>query len=234
MVTELGPAGMVAATVVGGLLDSINPCAIGVLVFLCTYLVSKFKTKRKLLINGTLYILAVFMTYLLAGIFLLDIAQKLQNLSLTVYIWLGGIFVVAGLLEIKDYFWYGKGPSLAIAPSEAKRIKKYAGKIGDSPWTAIGLGFFVAIVELPCTGAPYLAVLALMSANGGLNAFNAGLLGLYNFLFVLPLIIIVYSVYAGVSTEKFNKWQKTHKATIRLITGIVLIIFGAWMIFSVV
>ena len=39
------------------------------------------------------------------------------------------IAIVAGLVEIKDFFWYGKGFSLQIIPGAAPRIKIYTTKI---------------------------------------------------------------------------------------------------------
>ena len=43
-------------------IDSINPCAFGVLIFLLAYLVKTSKSKNKLLIHGLVYIFAVALT----------------------------------------------------------------------------------------------------------------------------------------------------------------------------
>jgi len=105
----------------------------------------------------------VFITYFVAGLILLPIIQKLGKFSVVSYYVLAGIIAFAGLLEIKDFFWYGKGWSLAIMPSESQRIKKYVKHVGKSGWAAFLMGVFVALVELPCTGVAYLAVLGLDS-----------------------------------------------------------------------
>ncbi len=52
-------------------IDSINPCAFGVLLFLLAYLAKTSKNKVKMLIHGLTYIAAVFITYFLAGLILL-------------------------------------------------------------------------------------------------------------------------------------------------------------------
>jgi len=101
------------------LIDGINPCAFGVLIFLLAYLAKTTKKKSKMLVNGFVYIFAVFLTYLFAGLLLLPIIQSLGSFSVYSYVVLAVIVVIAGLLEIKDYFWYGKGFSLSIFPSRA-------------------------------------------------------------------------------------------------------------------
>ena len=66
--------GVVTAT---ALIDSINPCAIGVLILLIATLIALSKDRNKMLLVGFIYILAVFITYLLAGFGLLIFIQKL-------------------------------------------------------------------------------------------------------------------------------------------------------------
>ena len=114
---------------------------------------------------------------------LLPIIQKLGAFSVVSYYVLAGIIFLAGLLEMKDCFWYGKGFSLSIIPKDAHRIKMYVNKVTDSPLAAIFLGVFVALVELPCTGFAYLAVLGLISL-AGLTMSNFTLLIIYNLIFV--------------------------------------------------
>ncbi|MBS3162275.1 hypothetical protein J4476_06275 [Candidatus Woesearchaeota archaeon] len=214
------------------LIDGINPCAFGVLIFLLAYLAKTTKKKSKMLVNGFVYIFAVFLTYLFAGLLLLPIIQSLGSFSVYSYVVLAVIVVIAGLLEIKDYFWYGKGFSLSIFPSEAERIKKYVSSVSGNPLTAFALGVFVALVELPCTGAVYLAVLALMSFTG-ITVSNILFLVIYNVIFVIPLVVILLLVYRQSSTVKFEKWRQKHKALMRLVTGLVLLALGLWMIFTI-
>ena len=213
-------------------IDSINPCAFGVLIFLLAFLLETSKDKTKMLIRGLVYIFAVFVTYLVAGLILLPIIQKLGKVSVVSYIVIAIIVIIAGLIEIKDFFWYGKGFSLSIFPSESERIKLYVKKVAGNVSTAAFLGVFVALVELPCTGAVYIAVLALMSLSG-LSISNITLLVIYNLIFVLPLVIILLFVYRGVSIEKFEEWRNKHKGLMRLMIGLLLIALGVWMLYAV-
>lgn len=210
-------------------IDSINPCAFGVIIFLLAYLTKKFGRGKKILTHGLVYILAVFITYLAAGLVLLPIIRNLGNFSTWSYIVIAVIIIIAGLLEIKDYFWYSRGPSLAIFPAAAQRIEIYVKHVSDYLVTSFLLGAFVALVELPCTGAVYLAVLALISL-AGLTINNFLLLIIYNLLFILPLVIILLIVYKGGETGRLEKWRKKYREEMRLLTGLLLVALGIWMV----
>ena len=211
---------------VTALIDSINPCAIGVLILLIATLVSLSKDKSKMLKVGTIYITAVFLTYLAAGFGLLIFIQKLNISGLLSWI-VGILVIILGLIEIKDFWWYGKGISLQIPPKRAEQIKKMIKNV-SVPGSII-LGIFVAAVELPCTGGPYLAITTLLAKVGfSLKVFL--LLVLYNFIFVLPLIVILLLSYFGISTKKISAWKNEKKKWMRLFIGIVMIALGVLLI----
>ena len=213
------------AVIVTALIDSINPCAIGVLILLISTLLSLSKNKKRMLFVGMIYVIAVYITYFLAGLGLLTIIQKL-NIAEFVGILVGGIIIILGFVEIKDFFFYGKGFSLRIAPKYIEKIKKLSQKTTISG--VIVLGIFVAAVELPCTGGPYLAITALLSKNFNLQAVY--LLLLYNFIFVLPLIVIIGLAYWGTSIEKLKDWKSKYKKWMRLATGLLMIGLGVLLI----
>jgi cytochrome c biogenesis protein CcdA len=225
MVVEIAiPA--LSVVIITALIDSINPCAIGVLVLLIATLLELSEDKSKMLKIGLIYISVVFLTYLAAGYGLLFFIQKL-NIS-NVLGWVVGIFVIIlGLIEMKDFYWYGKGISLQIPRKRAKQVQEMINKV-SIPGSII-LGMFVAAVELPCTGGPYLAITTIL-AKIGFSAQVFWLLFLYNFIFVLPLIIILGMVYLGVSTEKIKEWKDEKKKWMRLWMGIVMIALGILLI----
>ncbi len=209
-----------------GIVDSINPCAIGVMILLISTLLALSHDKKRMIITGLIYILAVYITYFLAGIGLLLFIQRF-NLAELIGIVVGFIIIILGLIEVKDFWWYGKGISLAIPYKRSLQIEKMVKKISIPG--AIVLGMFVAAVELPCTGGPYLAITALL-AKIGLSPLVVGYLLFYNFLFVLPLIIILLLAYFGSNIKKIQKWKQKNKKWMRLITGLVLISLGILLI----
>ena len=223
--------------IAAAIIDSINPCVFGVLIFLIAFMTKMFKSANKMLLFGLLYSAVVYVTYLLLGFGILKIAIGTGFANF--FYWLAALIaIVAGLLEIKDYFWYGKGFSLQMVPGGSERIKYYTARI--EKWeshhplmlilTTVALGVFEVMVELPCTGAPYLAILGMLSK--GAFATAVPLLLLYNFVFIIPLFIIIGIAYFGTSTEALEEWRKEHRGLMRLGIGIFLLLLGFYMIYS--
>lgn len=207
-------------------IDSINPCAIGVLILMVSVVLSGKGSVRKLLFLGGLYIFAIFTTYLLAGLGLIYFLASVplfvaEYLSLIV----ASVVILAGILEIKDFFWYGKGFSLQIPPYFANKIHKYSKNLTVPG--VIFLGAFIAGVELPCTGAPYLAIITVLSLNFNLYAFF--LLVLYNVIFVAPLIVILLLVAGGTKINAIQNWKQANKGYMRLLIGLMLVGLG-WLL----
>ena len=221
------------------LLDSINPCVFGVLIFLLAYMTKVFKSKVKMLISGLIYTASVYITYLLIGLGIFTITYT-SGLSKPFYWFAALIAIGAGLLEIKDYFWYGRWFTLEMLPGGSERLRKYLKimknlekKYPNLSMAFSGLlGIFVVFVELPCTGAPYLAVIGLLSA--GNYADGIPLMLLYNLIFILPLFVIIGLVYWGKSSKAMEKWRKKHRGLMRLVIGLFLLALGIYMIWNII
>lgn len=207
-------------------IDSINPCAIGVLILMISVMLANKSSVTRMIILGSFYVLAIFLTYLLAGLGILYFLASIplfvtEYISITV----GSLIILAGLIEIKDFFWYGRGFSLGIPPYFAKKIHGMATNISIPG--VIVTGAFVAGVELPCTGAPYLAIITILSTN--FNAVAFLMLVLYNIIFVLPLIIILILVAGGLKLHLVKSWKQESRGLMRLMIGLLLIGLG-WLL----
>ena len=93
----------------------------------------------------------------------------------------------------------------------------------------IAIGGFVAIVELPCTGGPYLAITAVLAKSFDQQAFIY--LILYNLVFVLPLVAILVMISLGASTLKLKEWRQGKRKWMNLATGLLMIGLGTLLIF---
>jgi cytochrome c biogenesis protein CcdA len=177
--------------------------------------------------SGLAYISSVYISYFLIGIGLLSIIQ-IPFITNYFYLIAGIIALIAGIINVKDFFYYGKGFSLRIP----KKTKKYI-----SEWTkkanipaAIVLGFLVSLFEFPCTGEVYLVILALL-AQQATHGLAIGYLLLYNLMFILPLLIILFSILFGFNVERVKSWKDKKKNYMKLATGLLLLILGAYMMF---
>lgn len=210
--------------------DGINPCMFWVLIFLLTYLVS-IGSRKKVLYSGLIFAVTTFVLYsaIMYGMHKLIFSTQvfLPYIATIKYI-IWGLAIILWLIEIKDFFWYGKGVSLAI-PKWAKPTLEYVTK----KWTymsAFVLAVLSTFVELPCT---IWIPLAYVGAVGDkVNIFAA--LWLYNFFFILPLLIIIFGIYYGISAFKTEDGdlainKVSNKKIMRLVAGIILITL--WVLF---
>ena len=212
------------AIILAALVDSINPCAFGVLIFLMISLLKMGSTKRALK-AGLLYSLVVFIVYFAAGFGIFKAIQAFTSITHYIYIAAGILVLVLGVWQFKDILLPKFGPSLAISP-KAKPIIENIIKTGTIP-AMILLGIVVSLFELPCTGGIYLAILSIMSIN---QTFAIGYLLLYNFIFILPLIILTLLIYKGTSPEMLQRWTSKERTWMKLAAGIVLVALGIYIL----
>ncbi|MEM2174896.1 MAG: cytochrome c biogenesis protein CcdA, partial [Candidatus Micrarchaeia archaeon] len=185
------------------LVDSINPCAFAVLIFLISYLIS-IGSKKRVLLFGIIYIIIIFIVYLASGFGVFSAIQTIHTV-LAVRNFVGFLAIIFGLINVKDFFFYGKFISLEI-PKEAKpHIKKLIA--AATPISIIALGILVALVELPCTGGPYLTILTMLCEKVTMCEAIPYLI-IYNLIFIAPLVIILLLVYFGYGIKEIERLRR--------------------------
>ncbi len=209
--------------VVAALIDSINPCAFGVLLFLMAILLSMGSAKKALK-SGMVYVGVIFLVYLAAGFGIMKFAGEFLVME-SVRVLVGIVVLIMAFIELKDFFFEGKGISLVIPRGARPWLDKYARK--GTFVSLIILGAIVALVELPCTGGIYLAILSLIADSGVRGVFY---LVMYNVIFVLPLIFISYLVYHGAKVEVVSDWPQKNRRFMRLGAGVVMAGLGAYLV----
>jgi glutaredoxin len=207
-----------------GLMDGVfNPCALSVLFFLIAYLMS-LGSKRKCLIIGTIYSLMIFVVYTLFMFGILNVIYYAGNLSLIEKV-VGAALIMFGIIEIKDFFFYGKWFSLEIPKSASPYIEKLI-KAATVP-SALILGLLVALVEIPCAGAFPFFYTTLLASKGIQGIENILYIFWYNIFFVSPLVILTLIFYLGFATiEEAEKKRLELRKYMRLTAGIIMILLG--------
>jgi cytochrome c biogenesis protein CcdA/glutaredoxin len=230
---DISPAKPVDLTVpsilIAAAIDSINPCAFAVLIFLLAYLTS-LGERRRIAAVGCTYIATVFIVYFVAGLGLLTVVQQ-SGLTGIVFTFAAVVAILAGLINIAEVLLKREIFMLAIPVSQKDAIDRYIRKASIP--SAIVLGALVSMVELPCTGGIYLAILGLL---GDRMTFIEGVpyLLLYNLIFVLPLILILIIMYWGGTPERLEAFRTGSRRGVRLVMGIVMIALGAAMLSGVI
>ena len=214
--------GFLLVIAVSALIDSVNPCAISVLFLTIAFLLSLGKNRKFVLLSGGVYILAIAIVYTLIGLGALQVLSffNIPNIMAKVGASILLLYSVIGL--VNEFF-----PNFPIKLKIPERTHATLAKVinkGSIPAFFI-LGSLVALFEFPCTGGPYLFVLALLHDYA---TFWKGFwyLILYNFVFVLPLILILAFATNKVMIEKIDKLRRLETKKARVVLLLVLVVFG--------
>ncbi len=212
-------------TIIGAaLVDSINPCAIAVLLILLSALLVTGERKRALK-AGIAFTISIYIVYFLFGLGLFS-ALQVTGLSYWFYKFIGLLAIIIGILNIKDFFKYGAGGFVMEIPRKWRPSLQRLLRSVTSPIGAFFMGFLVCLFELPCTGGPYIFVLGLL-AEKTTRLIATPILLIYNLFFILPLIIITLFVFWGFTTvEKAKAWKERNIKLLHLIAGLIMIALG--------
>lgn len=217
-----GGSWLLPLVVVSSLVDSINPCAISVLLLTIAFLFSIGKLREKIFLIGGTYILGIFVVYVLIGLGILSVLQVFSIPNFMGRIGASILIAVGAINLINEFF--PKFPIKLKIPDSAHHPMAVMMEKASIP-AAFLLGALVALFEFPCTGGPYLLVLGLLHDQGTyIKGF--GYLILYNFIFVLPLLIILFVASDKKLLTKFQVWQEREDKMLRFWSGIAMIILG--------
>ncbi|MBI5412273.1 hypothetical protein HZA43_03830 [Candidatus Peregrinibacteria bacterium] len=207
---------------IAALIDSINPCAFSVLILTVAFLLTLGKKRSSILAIGGAYIVGIFIVYLLIGFGILRVLHLFSTPHFMAKVGASLLIVLGCINLIREIF-----PSFplkfrlpSVSHSAIARLMEKA----TLP-TALLLGALVGLCEFPCTGGPYLMVLGLLSDQKTYLA-GTGYLLLYNLLFILPLVIILFLASDSLLLEKVRAWKKSENKALRLGGGIAMIVLG--------
>ncbi len=212
------------------LADSVNPCAIAVLVMILTaILIQNPERRKKVLWGGLAFVSAIYIAYLFYGVIIIQFfrffAEFLRESSGYVFKGLAILAMLIGALNIKDFFYYKKGGIATEMPLFLRpKVKRIIQGV-TSTTGAFVVGFIVTLFLLPCTMGPYIIASGLLANLGTLGALPWLLF--YNLVFVLPMLIIVGLVYFGFrKVDQVSGWKERNIKYLHLIAGLLLFLIG--------
>ena len=230
------------ATILIGLVDGFNPCAMWVLLFLISALIG-MKDRKRMFIIGFSFILTSGLVYLAILLSWINIVVKVSTSVLFRNI-IAVVAIIGGLINLRSYIKSRKEEDGCDVVDDKKR-KKIFTKIKTftkekslllSILGAMGLAVSVNIVELACSAGLPLVFSELLTINN-ISGINALLYILIYILFFLIDDIIVFTIAVitmtsnGISS-KFNKYSHLVGGIIMLIIGLLLIFKPGWLMFT--
>ena len=184
--------------------------------------------RRRLLGAGSLYVGAVWVTYFLIGLGLFSFLGWLGQDHLVTRVAVVLALVMA-LWMIKDILFPGFGPAMA-APHGAHGWMNRAMERGGLAGMLIA-GVLVGICTVPCSGAIYLDIVAVLhSSGGGVTGF--ALLALYNVAFIVPLLLLL-----GVVTNRrvlghLGRWNRANSPWVKAGLAVAVIAMSLGLLWS--
>ena len=238
----LGPVsarelGLPLFTIIVGLVDGFNPCAMWALLYILALLVNLKSRTRMFAIGGTFVAVAgiVYFAFLAAWleVFLLIGFSRIVQATL------GGVAVVVGAVNLKEAVAFRKAFSLSI-PDAAKpgvyawmrRVLTAENLAGALVAVAI-LSVLVNLVELLCTAGLPAVYTEILSAQGLSRPAYYGYLGLYIGAYVfddsIMLAIAIVTLSRRRLRERGGRWLKLLSGVAMLLLGLTLLIRPEWV-----
>ncbi|MFA5406579.1 MAG: hypothetical protein WC307_04460 [Candidatus Nanoarchaeia archaeon] len=213
-------------TVIIGLLDGLNPCAMWMLSFLLAFTIST-RSRKKVFTVGGIFILVSGIVYFLFITAWLNVFLSTEVISFMRYV-AGGFALFAGIINIKDFFAFQKGFSLTIPAKWQPRIKKRMKQLSVASGIGmiagvIVLAFTINLVELLCTIGFPVIYLKILSQHGLPFIANYFYLILYVIMYMLDdTIIFLIAVF---TLSRLNMNQKNVRV-LKLFSGIMITILA--------
>jgi len=222
---------LLATTAVIALVDGFNPCSLWVLSILLA-MVLHSGSRRRLLAVGITFLAVAGVAY---GLFMLGLFAVMDwiGYATPVRLAVAGLVGVFGIVAIKDYLWFGRGPTFSIPEQRKPGIVRRSRELAISqrsllvivPMTAL-LAAGVALLELPCTAGFPVMWNAILAERGVAGIEFAALLALYLAIYLLDELALFA---AALVTMRATKMQERHGRALKLVAGTVMLALAVVM-----
>lgn len=238
-VVDLSKYSLVGVSLILGLLDGFNPCAMWVLVFLIGLLLNMEDTKRRWLL-GLTFIGASTLVYLL---FMTAWLSFFLFVGMIVWVRLavGGVAIGSGVVHLKK-FWEHQTKCELIPAEKRKKIFGKLERITADQRLAMAvlgiilLAFSVNLIELFCSaGLP--AIFTNVLSISHLSWWQYGMyMFLYLAMFMLDDMVVFVLAMKTLSTvgvsSKYTHWANLVGGAVIFLLGVLLIFKPGWLMFG--
>lgn len=219
-------------TAVIAILDSFNPCAFFVLLFLLSLLVHAHSRVRMAAIGGTFVFFSgfIYFIFMAAWLNIFLLAGTLNAVTIAA----GVIAVIVAAINIKDFFYFERGVSLVIPEGKKPKLfERMRNLVRADSLPSMLMGTVVLAVaansyELLCTaGFPMVFTRVLTLSDLSRSTYYLYLL-FYNIVYVVPLAVIVGIFTATLGSRKLSEWQGR---VLKLLSGVMMLMLGSVILY---
>ena len=229
-------------SIVIGLVDGFNPCAMWVLLFLITMLFN-MKDKKKMWILGLTFLVTSALVYLLFMLAWLKVALSLTSIKI-VRILIALVALIGGIINLRSYIKsLGKDDGCEVVDDKKRKsiISKIKKIVGEKSFALaiigiITLAISVNLVELACSAGLPLIFTQILAIN---NLSTVGY-GFYMFLYILFFLlddIVIFAIamftlnIKGISS-KYGKYSHLIGGIIMVLIAILMVFKPEWLMFN--
>lgn len=199
-----------------GFLDGFHPCAFAVLIFFIAFLLTLNRTTGSIFKMGGVYLLGIYLAYLAIGLGLMQAVVISDQPYFFAKV--GSILLIGlGLINIVGALFPKFPLKLEMPKVSAPLIRAYIEKTTIP--AALIAGFLVGLCSLPCAGGIYVAITSLLAAK---TTFVVGFLYLllYNFMFIVPPLIVLILASNRAVLAKIAVLEKENEKGLKLGLGL--------------
>ncbi len=215
------PARAIAAFFVAGLLLAFTPCVFPMVPILSGIIVGqgdRLTTMRAFWLS-LIYVLAMAVTYTVAGVLAGMFGQNLQAVFQNPWI-ISGFVLIFVLLALSMFGFY----ELQLPGRLQTRLTEASNQQqGGQLWGVAVMGFLSALIVGPCVAPPLMAALIVIGSSGDAVLGGAALFSLS---MGMGLPLIVFGVSAGKLVPKAGAWMDAVKA----VFGVGMLAVAIWML----
>ena len=228
------------ASILIGLVDGFNPCAMWVLLFLISMLLG-MKDKKRMWILGITFLLMSALVYMAIMLSWFNIVVNVMASVIFRRI-IAVVAIIGAIINLKGFFTTNDSGCEVVDDKKRKkvitRIKKFTKE--KSLLLAIGgvilLAISVNVIELACSAGLPLVFTQLLAINE-VSAFESFIYTLiYIFFFLMDDIIVfaiaMYTTNIKAISTKYNKYSHLIGGIIMLIIGVLLLVKPEWLMFN--
>lgn len=217
-----------------GLVDGFNPCAMWILIFLISMLIN-MKDRKRMWILGFTFIISSALVYLLFMLAYLNLASTLIQTWFKYIIAL--VAFVGGIINLRSYFKTRK-KDVGCTVTNASKRRKISNNIRKilseksfilSFLGIIFLAFSVNLIELACSAGLPVLFTQILAMNNLTHLESGVYIFIYMLFFMLDdLIVFIIAMITFKVTGFSNKYSKYS----HLIGGIIMLVIGLLMAFK--
>ena len=230
-----------------GFVDSINPCAIAMLLMFISLL--NFSTKKRVILSVAFtYIGTIFISYFLFGTVLYRFLTAIPGGSILIQVVPWVIIVLSGILVVLNGYdfivtyleRYDKVKNQlprGIQRFNQRLMKAFTTKMEEGSPVVYLITFLVALIvsvtEFLCTGQAYLTAILHLIQSSTLVGRGIVLLVIYNVIFVFPLIVITFLAVKANSVMGISIFMRERLHVVKLFSALVFLVIMIYYLVQV-